>query len=329
MKLTVDTLREQGRKRRFFYCFPGMVPAGDNSSVGAFCYLCFLEVEPAGSKGASDDFFIVSQGWCQRENETYEPKQIIEVIDSNLLFVGRYFTGYNDNNSPLWQGYICKVDSLNNKDWVLKTGKPTVRTDMNNLIATMDGNYIAIGVTFDSLSSSQVATESGHIIKFNIEGEILWERRHYGIATGAEYNKLYDIDEQADSSLLLCGESVDLLGDFPVRGWLLKLDKYGCLVPGCHLDTSTDDPLSLAHVMVKVYPNPTSDYLNVYYNKVGKVGGLFRLVDMQGKVVLSFTATQNDTTYMIDLEKYSSGIYFLQYLEGGLLSRTEKIVIQK
>jgi hypothetical protein len=27
MKLTVDTLREQGRKRRFFYCFPGMVPA--------------------------------------------------------------------------------------------------------------------------------------------------------------------------------------------------------------------------------------------------------------------------------------------------------------
>jgi hypothetical protein len=45
--------------------------------------------------------------------------------------------------------------------------------------------------------------------------------------------------------------------------------------------------------------------------------------------VLSFTATQNDTTYMIDLEKYSSGIYFLQYLEGGLLSRTEKIVIQK
>ncbi|MFK7773919.1 MAG: T9SS type A sorting domain-containing protein [Saprospiraceae bacterium] len=268
--------------------------------------------------------------WLNDENKTYEPEQIIEVSDSSLLFVGRYFTGYNDNNSLLWQGYICKVDSLNNKDWVLKTGKPTVRTDMNNLIVAMDGNYIAIGVTFDSLSSSQVATESGHIIKFNIDGDMLWERRHYAIATGSEYNKLYDIVELADSSLLLCGQSVDLLGDFPQQGWLLKLDKHGCLVPGCHLDTSTENPLSIIQATVKIYPNPTRDYLNVYYkSKREKREGIFRLVDMQGTVILSFIATQNDTTYMIDLEKYSSGIYFLQYLENGQLSQTEKIIIQK
>jgi hypothetical protein len=268
--------------------------------------------------------------WLNDENETYEPEQILEVESNSLLFVGRYFSEYSDNNSPLLQGYICKVDSLNNRDWSLKTGKTTVRADMNNLIATMDDNYIAIGVTFDSLSSSQVATESGHIIKFNIDGEIIWERRHYAINTGAEYNKLYDIVELTDSSLLLCGQSVDLLGDFPQRGWLLKLDKYGCLVPGCHLDTSIDDPLFTTQVTVKVYPNPTSDYLNVYYkSKREKREGIFRLVDMQGRLILSFTATQNDTTYMINLEKYSSGIYFLQYLEGGLLSRTEKIVIQK
>jgi hypothetical protein len=268
--------------------------------------------------------------WLNDENETYEPEQILEVENNSLLFVGRYFSEYSDNNWPLWQGYICKVDSLNNRDWSLKTGKSSFVTDMNNIITTLDGNYIAIGVTGDSLSSSQVATESGHIIKFNIDGDIIWERRHYGIESEIEHNKLYDIVELADSSLLLCGQSVDVLGDFPQRGWLLKLDKHGCLVPGCHLDTSTDDPLSITQTIVKIYPNPTSDYLNVYYrNKTGKGEGLFQLVDIQGRVVFSFGATQRDTTYMIDLGNYSSGIYFLQYLEDGRLSKTEKIVIQK
>ena len=87
----------------------------------------------------------------------------------------------------------------------------------------------------------------------------------------------------------------------------------------------------------KFYPNPTSDYLNIFFkNQEGRKDGIFRLVDMNGRVVLEFKADKMETTYMLDVERYASGIYFLQYLQPadrqggeGVPVSTNQIIIQK
>jgi hypothetical protein len=50
---------------------------------------------------------------------------------------------------------------------------------------------------------------------------------------------------------------------------------------------------------------------------------------LQGRVVVAFDADKNDTTYLVSLEKYASGIYFLQYVENGIPVSTQQIIIQK
>lgn len=170
--------------------------------------------------------------------------------------------------------------------------------------------------------------------RVSVDGDSLWSRSYTFLGLESYLrHQFFDVRRTPDGGYIMCGESIDFSPDGSgdgQKGWLIKVDEYGCLVPGCHLDTSTDDPLSITQATLKVYPNPTSEYLNVYYkNKASKVEGFFRLVDIQGRVVFSFGATQRDTTYMIDLGNYSPGIYFLQYFEDGRLSKTEKIIIQK
>ena len=251
---------------------------------------------------------IITQ-WMNDEINTDKPEQIIELSDSSLLFVGRHYYGYH-NNTPLSQGYICKVDSLNNRDWSLKTGTPTLPTDMNNIIATMDGNYIAVGVTLDSLSSSQVLTESGHIIKFNIEGEIIWEKRYFGIDADAEYNRLYDIVELPDSSLLLCGESVDLWADFPVRGWLLKLDKNGNL--DSTVSIGAPNVIVFENDNLHVFPNPSSEQMAIELKNKMKIE-LVEIFDVSGIFVESSKYDNvPDFSVHFNISHLNSGVYIVR-----------------
>ena len=82
--------------------------------------------------------------------------------------------------------------------------------------------------------------------------------------------------------------------------------------------------------VIQLYPNPTTDFLNIYFkNPNQSKDGVFQLIDLQGRVVVAFDADKNDTTYLVSLEKYASGIYLLQYVENGIPISTQQVIIQK
>ncbi|MEM6964096.1 MAG: T9SS type A sorting domain-containing protein, partial [Bacteroidota bacterium] len=177
------------------------------------------------------------------------------------------------------------------------------------------------------------------LARVSIEGDSLWSRDFTFLGLTTHFiHRIHDVRCTPDGGYIMCGESDDFSPDGSgdgQKGWLIKLDEYGCLVPGCHLDTSTDNLNEAPPFVIKTYPNPTSDYLNIFFkNQEGRKDGIFRLVDMNGRVVLEFKADKMETTYMIDVERYMSGVYFLQYLqpndrkgEKSVLSSTHQIII--
>jgi hypothetical protein len=92
---------------------------------------------------------------------------------------------------------------------------------------------------------------------------------------------------------------------------------------------STKDDL-LEDQGFEISPNPASEVLNIYFkNNQNRKDGLFRLVDINGRIVLELKAERNDLEYKIPLEKYASGIYLLQYVENGIPISTQQVIIQK
>ena len=66
-------------------------------------------------------------------------------------------------------------------------------------------------------------------------------------------------------------------------------------------------------IQLEVYPNPTTGILTINSNDLS--GKQFKLIDLNGKVVMSFEATESKTH--VDLSNFSKGIYTLQ-LENHL-----------
>ncbi len=72
---------------------------------------------------------------------------------------------------------------------------------------------------------------------------------------------------------------------------------------------------------IKYYPNPTVDILNIEIS--GNMKEMF-LADVSGKILQRFDIN-NKNTFRINLSKYPSGIYFIQY-QNGELWQTGKII---
>jgi hypothetical protein len=79
--------------------------------------------------------------------------------------------------------------------------------------------------------------------------------------------------------------------------------------------------------ILKVYPNPTSEILTI--ERPSRLQNLeARLINLLGEEILSDRQTIQDERLRMDLGNLKNGIYFLQVLENGKLTATQKIIKQ-
>ncbi len=75
--------------------------------------------------------------------------------------------------------------------------------------------------------------------------------------------------------------------------------------------------------VIKYYPNPTSDIVNI--ELLGEVKAMY-LADISGKILERFD-TSNKTQFTMSIGRYPSGIYFIQYLSGEQW-KTGKVILR-
>jgi Secretion system C-terminal sorting domain len=236
-----------------------------------------------------------------------------------------------------WQPYVFKLDADRNFEWGvdIRDSEYESKNILNKMIEVSDGSgYVVAGRGYRPNFSENGWDYRGLIAKISKEGDSLWARSYNYVQSPADDHLFYDLEETQDGGFVMVGNATDffqLQSEPPIqRAWVVKVDEHGCLVPGCHLVSSSTD-LQTAPFQIKLFPNPVSasgsDFLNVYfYHPELKGEAVFQLIDATGKIVLEFKSSLGDVTHMVPVSNLASGMYWLTCRVGDAVL-TEAVVV--
>jgi hypothetical protein len=221
------------------------------------------------------------------------------------------------SNDLARHGQIVKINSATlDTVWTCRLTE-TLSSSSSQVIKQLeDGNLVSVG-TMD-WGYIDEPWSLGTISKVDLDGNLLWHRRHYFAEHGD--NLLFDLDLLPNGGFLCTGYTFLMAnsGD-PVtakEAWLLALDEEGCLVPDCEnliYSVSEEEPLAFS-----VYPNPVAQDLNIAlaHNK-GNAEVLIQIHDLQGRLITSKNININEGTITYDASFLTPGHYILSLTVDG------------
>jgi uncharacterized protein (DUF1501 family) len=121
----------------------------------------------------------------------------------------------------------------------------------------------------------------------------------------------------------------DWLGATKQESTSILLDEFDALPlfkPGCSAALSTDDFL-LDKTKIKVYPNPTSDFINIKFfgiNEVTKIK-LYNSIGAVVKIIANKNYSSIQHSIQVDIQSLPQGNYFVHYQTKGV-SMTKKLL---
>ncbi len=262
------------------------------------------------------------------------------IIVATLL--GEEFVVNPSRNAIKWStGYLYKLNPQRQVEWSVRFEEPLATTvgnhDLNKIIKASDqSGYLITGYMRALISDNPPEADShGWLIKVSLEGDSLWSRRLRFLEPGTSYDihELYDMEEMPDGGYLLAGQVSYPFEPMPPtqRGWLLRVDEHGCLVPGCQLVSTREagaPPVPALHL----YPNPAAEALYVLLKDeriAQRQGAQLRLLDMQGRPLRTWPAGPIDeVTSVLPLQGLPAGVYVLQYVADGQVLGAERVVVR-
>ena len=268
----------------------------------------------------------------------FRPKDIISTNDNGLLIAAAKgveqepIDMYTPANVYLYAN-VYKLDVDQNVEWETDVANLFGQNicEINSLKKVSDNSgFVCAGYSLGPVSSGMISDGYGIICKLDTDGDSLWTRS-YSFLTEEKHRHSFSEVEEIEDGFILVGStrsySADSI-DLPLqRAWIIKVDQHGCLVPGCHLLSDVTEPGAALDIQVNIYPNPTSDYLNVYFRRpVIKGRAVFELLDASGRSVLQFESGHGDITHMVDVSELVAGSYWLTCRVGREVVSKEVVI---
>jgi Secretion system C-terminal sorting domain len=227
-------------------------------------------------------------------------------------------------NYLLFQGYIFKLNANHEQVWgrELRGTTYNLSPTFAKLVTATDGTgFVAYGRVAEDVSNGTEQYGSW-MVKVSNQGDSLWAR-YYTFFDGHDRRpNPIDFKATPDGGYIVAGQTEEGLETW---GWLMKLDSFGCLIPGCNANDEAKVEMKLA-----IYPNPTSDFLNFELRSHRlPQSASFRIVDATGKVVKELQSDSPRDTFIVPVREWASGVYWLLYLEGGEVRAVEQFVVNK
>jgi len=253
-----------------------------------------------------------------------------------IVAIGSYSEGLEIPSDPV----IFKMNADGEEVWwnIVDNQEVNYRHYFTDVCITADGNYVATAsVTYDLPEPDPVfgiEMDDALVAKFNSEnGELMWQRYYRFTQSDDHRNDVYDVCATSDGGVAFTGTLVDYTQDVITikdpfqKGWIAKLDAFGCLVPGCQ-DVGVEEQAE-ERTYFTFGPNPmiSGGVLNVYLGNYNGRAPRFVLYDQQGKEVASTAADGMNTTYMWPLPELASGSYVLVLEDKGRVVQSEKLVV--
>lgn len=241
---------------------------------------------------------------------------LIKTLDGNYVLSGYiadqpYMVKINDKGNVIWQSkyfsQLSYLDTLRRKGYFYD-------------VAEKDGYLYTLG-TLDSLKPGNTdPTQFYFLMKLTGTGRTVWTR-YYDVPKG---DYLYKITF-SKTGFFLTGSKRDTTpnkyGD--QDGWIMKVDPYGCLIPGCHLNDVIDTSTGIIKInqhrhQFTLYPNPVSTTLNLQSAR-GCDKCIFTVYNYSGQIITTGKISSNQ---QILVESMPAGLYVLEIKdESGYLER--------
>ena len=280
----------------------------------------------------------VTQEWISPPDSNYFAAYDLLEVDDDEYVVATLRYDKDENFGDPFVPWVIRVNTFTKEIlWSIDLGLdiPNQPNASTKLLFNLDSTAVFItGQQFEiGILNERPPQVHGFLSKVNMDGELQWIRRYLG-TEGSQFpdHKILDAALLADGSIIMVGESTDLFFEEPPgqRGWLLKVDSFGCLVPGCQL-VSTEPYEPDQALDVRVYPNPVvSDQVWVYIADDRLSGRLqFSLFDMQGRQVQQWSQTYyQNSTYLLDIPPgLATGAYILRLEDDQGHFWQEKLMI--
>jgi len=248
-------------------------------------------------------------------NKGYEVKQPLG--QQSFFFDWMYVFKINNNNTFEWGVHFN--DSL----------ESIVNTAIKVIPSIDKDGYVAIGRNINVHSPS---TLSGILTKVSNKGDSLWLRQYNFLENhgGNIFDRFLDIEESNDNGYIIVGETTDNTTSVNQYGWLLKVDKHGCLIPGCQISSQVKNTQSENPLELKIFPNPTSDFLNFsveLFNSNKKFD--VRIIGITGKVAFKANNLSQIQTNILSLNNWSEGVYILQIISENQIISSQNFSVTK
>lgn len=204
-----------------------------------------------------------------------------------------------------------------------KGGSPSDRPEPNNIFISHD----SLGLIFSGHHINNENTSfSGIIGKISFEGDSLWKREFEFIDDSSknQYNFVWDFKKTKDG-FVLGGETWNNGQGVNQTGWLVKVDKHGCLIPGCQR-VNSKEPQEKDSPSFIIYPNPANDY--IYLKLEESLGSKFNLIvrDLSGKLILQKANLEHLKTYIINCKNWVAGQYIISIENQGLEFTSKRLI---
>ncbi|MBK8227180.1 MAG: T9SS type A sorting domain-containing protein [Flavobacteriales bacterium] len=198
-----------------------------------------------------------------------------------------------------------------------------------HLVPKGGGHYWMVGATWQTGYDPDYATLVWELDE-NLDS--LWMRRYWFYASDDAENLAYSARSTSDSGMVLCGVSRQGVSEplpYKQDNWLLKLDSYGCLVPGCQSVGIQDHVLGLNEYL-SISPNPVAQGQAVQVRweppQNYKPQGSLRVVvlDATGRTVLQVRMASST----LSLTMPASGLYYVHLADGQRWLAGGKVVVE-
>lgn len=249
-----------------------------------------------------DSNLVIRDYYMTQDNRWYNSAASLILPNGNLVVAGVYVDSLGQGGD-LWQNkYLSCFDSDLNLLWTKVFGRWSLNTLVSKIMLSQDGNIIGCGSGLFPIEKDSAGMHlTGCLFKFTPEGEELWVKNYQGINNDVygDLNELISLDEFPDGSIVACGNAITFT-PYMQRGWLIKVNSAGDLL----FNTVTPDTLTNANSDFVLYPNPSSDFIDVKFDK--KTLSEYRLIDLKGKII------DTGTQFPISISHLSEGVYFLE-----------------
>jgi Secretion system C-terminal sorting domain len=205
---------------------------------------------------------------------------ISSTLDKNYLIAGSVETiitgGVKEN-----QGWLMKIDPFGNTLWETIFGSD--REDyFYKVLENTDSTIIVAGHQLsERLSVNDV---DGWLLKFDKKGKLLWERVYNNYSSLRHQHPddlVYSMRITEDKGFVMVGWSRNPALQNPTQDiWLLKVDSFGCLVPGCQGVGIDGKRISTEEVLI--YPNPAQQHIKLKHREPISY---YKIIDALGKTI--------------------------------------------